>query len=175
MIRPEPETRRIIMNKTALTAAPGKKEIVISRIFDAPSELIFKTYLDPALIPHWWGPRRLVTTVERMDVRQGGQWRFTQRDTDGSVYAFHGEYREIVPSERLVSTFEFEGEPGHVVVETAIFEALPGNQTRLTVTSVFGTVEDRDGMLSSGMEGGAMETWERLEELLAQRQNPSRQ
>ncbi len=127
---------------------------------------MFKTYTDPQAIPNWWGPRRLSTTVDHMDVRPGGTWRFVQRDADGNEYAFHGVYHEVVPPERLVATFEFEGMPGHVVLETARLEDL-GGRTKLTTTSVFQTVEDRDGMVASGMEEGATESMDRLEELLA--------
>ena len=148
-------------------AMPSDREIVMTRVFDAPRELVFKAHTDPNLIPQWWGQRRNTTIVDKMDVRPGGTWRFVQRQTDGIEYGFHGDYHEVMPPERLVNTFEFEGMPGHVVVETAVFEALPDGKTRLTVTSVFASVEDRDGMLASGMEGGANETWDRLAELLA--------
>jgi uncharacterized protein YndB with AHSA1/START domain len=119
------------------------------------------------------GPKYLTTKVDKMDVRRGGAWRFVQRDSSGNEYAFNGVYREIVPPERLVYTFEFEDMPGHVVLETVMFEEhdrLPGRQagkTRLTVTSLFRTDEDRNGMLNSGMEKGAAETMDRLEELVA--------
>ena len=106
------------------------------------------------------------TTVDAMDVRKGGKWRYVSRDTDGTDYGFHGVYKEVVPPERLVSTFEFEGMPGHVVDEIATFEDL-GNTTRLTITSKFKSIEDLEGMLASGMESGARETWDRLAELLA--------
>ena len=155
------------MTKHTLIAEAGTREIVMTRIFDAPRELVFKAYTDPQLIPQWWGPARYTTTVDRMELRAGGQWRFAQRDAAGNEYAFRGEYREIAPPERLVSTFEFEGLPGHISVETATFEALPGGRTRLTVQAVFGSVEDRDGMLASGMEEGAGESWQRLAGLLS--------
>jgi uncharacterized protein YndB with AHSA1/START domain len=154
------------MKKTNLIAEPGKQEIVMTRVFDAPRELVFKVYTDPKLIPQWWGPSSLTTTVDKMEVRQGGVWRFVQRDTDGNEYAFHGVYHESLPPKRLVSTFEFEGMPGHVLLETVTFEDHDGN-TKVTVASVFQSVEDRDGMLQSGMEEGAVETWDRLAELLA--------
>src|SRR2546428_6432663 len=96
-----------------------------------------------------------------MDVRPGGVWRYISRGADGPEFAFHGTYREIKRPERLVSTFEFEGMPGHVVVDTATFEER-GGKTKVTVTSRFESVEDRDGMLKSGMEDGAAETWDRL-------------
>jgi len=144
----------------------AKRQIVMSRVFNAPRARVFRVYTDPKRIPQWWGPRSQTTTVETMDVRKGGRWRYVSREPDGSEYAFRGEYREVVSPERLVRTFEFEGMPGHVVLETAKFEDV-GGKTKLTVTSTFESVEDLDGMLQSGMESGARETWDRLEELLA--------
>ncbi len=144
----------------------GKRHIVMSRVFDALRERVFRAYTDPKLIPQWWGPRLSTTTVERMEVRKGGRWRYVSRDPDGTEYAFHGEYREVVPPDRLVSTFEFEGMPGHVVLDTATFEER-GGRTTLTITSLFETVEDLEGMLQSGMESGARESHDRLEGLLA--------
>src|ERR671935_3037718 len=100
-----------------------------------------------------------------MDFRPGGTWRFVERAADGNDYGFRGQIREIVPPERIVQTFEFEGMPGHVSVETMVLEDLDqGSRTRLTVTSVFDSVEDRDAMLSSGMETGAAEAYARLDE-----------
>lgn len=151
-------------NPTTLTL-PSEREIVMTRIFDAPRALVFKAYTDPEAVPRWWGLRSSTTIVDKMDMRPGGLWRYVQRDPDGNEYGFNGEYREIVPPERLVSTFEFEGLPGHVVVDTAVFEDLDG-KTKVTVTSLFDSVEDRDGMIQSGMESGAVETWDRLEEYL---------
>lgn len=111
--------------------------------------------------------------VEQMDVRSGGIWRFIQRGPDDNEYAFHGEYREVVPPERLVYTLEFdfafEGRPRHVVVETLTFAEHDG-KTTLTATWLFESVEDRDGMLESGAEEGMTESWDRLAELLERRQ-----
>ena len=150
--------------KTTLTT-PSDTEIVMTRMFDAPRELVFKAYTDPAAVPHWWGLRNSLTRVEAMDVRPGGRWRYVQVEADGREYAFYGEYREVVPPERLVSTFEFEGFPGKVTVDATTFEERDG-KTFLTTRSRFDSVEDRDGMLASGMEGGAVETWDRLAEYL---------
>lgn len=154
--------------KTKVTTS-GDHEIVITRVFDAPRELVWKTSMDPALIPRWWGPARMKTIVEKMDVKLGGTWRFVQRDAAGTEYGFHGEYRDIIPSRRLVQTFEFEGMPGHVSVETSTFENM-GSKTKLTITDRFDSVEDRDGMLQSGMEEGLTESHDRLEALLAELQ-----
>jgi uncharacterized protein YndB with AHSA1/START domain len=145
---------------------PGDRDIRIERIFDAPRDRVFAVYTDPELVPEWWGPRGTTTIVDVMDVRPGGAWRFVGRDADGSETAFRGTYREIAPPERIVQTFEWEGLPGHVSVETATFEDL-GDRTRVVTVSVFDTPEDRDGMLGSGMEGGLNETYERLDEVLA--------
>ena len=153
------------MEKMNLVAEPGKQEMVMTRILDAPRELVFKVYTDPKLIPQWWGPKRLTTTVDKLDARPGGVWRFVQRGPEGNEYAFNGVYHEIVPPERLVYTFEFEGMPGHVLLATVTFEEYDG-KTKLTDKSVFQSVEDRDGMLQSGMEEGAAETMDRFAELL---------
>jgi uncharacterized protein YndB with AHSA1/START domain len=152
---------------TSTVKVLSDRELSMTRDFDAPREVVFKAHTDPSLIPQWWGQRTSVTIVDEMDVRPGGRWRFVARDTEGNEYAFRGEYCEIVPSERLVNTFEWEGMPGHITEETTTFEALPNGQTRLTVTSRFASIEDRDGMLGSGMESGGNETWDRLAELLA--------
>jgi uncharacterized protein YndB with AHSA1/START domain len=155
-------------NKTNVTAEPGKQEIVITREFDAPRELVFKAVTDPQLIPQWWGPGYLSTEVDRMDVRPGGQWRFINRDAQGNAYAFHGVYHEVLAPERIIDTFEFEGLPetGHVTLETMRLEELPGGRTRLTTQSVFQSVADRDAMLQSGMETGINDTYDRLAEIL---------
>ncbi len=153
---------------TAVLAEPGKQEILITREFDAPRELVFKAFTDPTLVPQWWGPRNLSTEVDKMDLRPGGQWRFLNRDAEGNEYAFHGVYHEILAPERIIDTFEFEGLPetGHVTLETMKLEALPGGRTKLTAQSVFQSVADRDGMLQSGMEEGINESYDRLAELM---------
>jgi uncharacterized protein YndB with AHSA1/START domain len=153
--------------KNTLTVTlPSEREILMTRVFDAPRDLVFKAYTDPAIIAQWWGPRNYSIVVDQLDLRVGGAWRILNKDTDGNEFGFHGEYREIVPPERLAYTFEFEGMPGHVSVETVIFEDL-GGKTRVTSTTRFDNTEDRDGMLQSGMETGAAESLDRLEEYLA--------
>lgn len=153
-------------NSAATLTILSDLEVVMTRIFDAPRELVFKAHTDPDLIPSWWGLRSNATIVEKMEVRPGGTWRFIQRDAEGNEFAFNGEYREVIPPERLVNTFEFEGVPGHIILDTSIFEELPDGRTKLTATSLFTSVEDRDWMLNSGMEGGSNESWDRLAELL---------
>jgi uncharacterized protein YndB with AHSA1/START domain len=150
----------------ATITTPTEREIHVERVFDAPRDRVFAVYTDPELIPEWWGPRGTTATVDQMDVTPGGSWRFVIHIADGSETAFRGTYREVTPPERIVQTFEWEGMPGHVSVETATFEDL-GDRTKVTTTSIFHTTEERDGMLGSGMEGGLNETYARLDELLA--------
>jgi len=156
------------VHETKIHAEPGKQEILITREFDAPRELVFKAVTDPNLVSQWWGPRYLSTEVDKMDVRPGGQWRFIQRDAEGREYAFHGVYHEILAPERIIDTFEFEGLPetGHVTLETMKLEELPGGRTRLTTQSVYQSIADRDATLQSGMESGINDTYDRLAELL---------
>ena len=151
---------------TATVTTPADREIRVEREFDAPRDRVFAAYTDPELIPEWYGLRGTTTIVDRMDVRPGGDWRFVTRDCDGSESAFRGTYREVEAPERIVQTFEWEGMPGHVAVESATFEDL-GDRTRVITTTVFHTTEERDGMLGSGMERGMNETYARLDELLA--------
>ena len=150
----------------ATLTTPTEREIHVERVFDASRERVFTAYTDPELIPEWWGPRDTTTVVDQMDVRPGGSWRFVIRNADGSETGFRGTYREVDAPERIVQTFEWEGLPGHVSVETATFEDL-GDRTKVTTTTLFHTTEERDGMLASGMERGMNETFARLDELLA--------
>ena len=141
------------------------REIELKRVFDAPRRLVWEALSKPEHVQHWWG-RRIDTMAScQMDFRPGGSWRFVTRDTDGNELAFRGEYRVIVPGERVVQTFEFEGMPGHVSVETMTLEERDG-KTTITATSSFDSVEERDAMLATGMEYGAAETYDRLAEYL---------
>jgi uncharacterized protein YndB with AHSA1/START domain len=151
---------------TTTITLPSDLEILITREFDASREVVFKAMTDPALIPRWWGPRGYTTRVDTMDVRPGGKWRFVNGIPGGEEHGFRGEYREIVPSERIVQTFEWEGLPGHISVETAVFTEKDG-RTLLTNHTVFASREDRDGMIQSGMEKGLRETHDRFAEVLA--------
>ena len=153
-------------NSTTLKVTlPSDQEIVLTREFDFPRDLVFEAFTKPEHIARWWGPRGTTVPSCQMDFRAGGKWRFVSRDADGNEFAFRGEIREVVPPERIVQTFEFEGMPGHVSVETLRLEDL-GGRTRVTVTSRFDSVMDRDGMLQSGMEKGAAESYDRLSEYL---------
>jgi uncharacterized protein YndB with AHSA1/START domain len=150
----------------ATITTPSDREIHVERIFDAPRDRVFGAYTDPELIPEWWGPDGTTTRVEEMEVRKGGSWRFVGQDCDGTEQGFQGRYREVTPPERIVQTFEWDGMPGYVSVETTEFEDL-GERTKVTTTTIFHTTEERDGMLESGMERGMNETYVRLDALLA--------
>ena len=156
-------------NQTKITVEPGKQEILITREFDAPREMVFKAHTDPELYVQWLGPRDLKMTLETFEPRDGGSWRYFHEDQAGNKYGFHGVNHEVSAPERIIGTFEFEGLPekGHVILGTLRFEALPGNRTRLTSQSVFQSVADRDGMIKAGMERGVNEGYERLDDLLA--------
>ncbi len=155
------------MAKTEYVIEPGKQEITITRSFDAPRELVFKAFTDPKLVAQWFGPRQYSTTVDKMDVRPGGLWRFVQRDENGNEFAFHGVHHDVVAPERIVATFEFEGVPGHVLLQTVTFEPL-GEKTTLVEHLVYQSVADRDGMVASGMQEGSDESMDRLAEILAE-------
>lgn len=155
-------------NKTTITAEPGKQELYVEREFEAPRDLVFRAHTDPGLYAQWLGPRGLETSFEVFEPRTGGQYRFIQKDEDGNVFAFRGVNHLVKAPELLIGTFEFEGLPeeGHVSMETLRLEELPGGRTKLRAQSVFQSVEDRDGMIASGMEQGINEGYERLDEVL---------
>ncbi len=151
-----------------VVAERDTQEVVIMRTFDASPDRVFDVYTNPALIPRWWGPHRMTTIVEEMETQPGGRWRFVQHDPEGNTFAFHGVYHDVVAPERIVSTFEFEGSPGHVSLDTATF-ARSGDRTTLTIHSVFQSVADRDGMLGAGMLEGLSESLQRIDAALSTR------
>jgi uncharacterized protein YndB with AHSA1/START domain len=146
-------------------STPSEREIVIERVFDAPRDLVWRAFTDPELVAQWWG-RGNKLVVERMEVERGGYWRYVEHSPDG-VDGFEGRYREVTPPERIVQTFEWDGMPGYVVVNTATFEDLGDGRTKVVNTSLFHTTEERDGMLSSGMATGLSESYAALDRLLA--------
>ena len=146
---------------------PSDREIVMTREFDAPRELVFEAHSKCEHLDKWWGPRKYSLEICEMDFRPGGKYRFVHRGPDGvDEHGFRGEYHEIVPHERIAWTFEWEGMPGHVSVDTLTLEDLCGGRTKLIAHSLFDSKEDRDGMLQSGMEEGAGETYDRLAEFV---------
>jgi uncharacterized protein YndB with AHSA1/START domain len=155
------------MSSTLTVSLPSDTEIVLTREFDAARELVFRAFSSCDHLKHWWGQAGSTITECRMEFRPGGAWRMVERDAGGQEWGFRGEIREVVAPEKIVQTFEFEGMPGHVSVETLVLQDLGGTRTRLVTTSVFSSVEDRDGMIQSGMEKGASESYDRLAAYLA--------
>jgi uncharacterized protein YndB with AHSA1/START domain len=165
------------MNQLVIEAPAGEPVIIQTREFDAPRDLVWEAMTKPEHVAQWWGPRGMKTTVAQLDVRPGGKWRIVHTAPDGRSITFHGEYRDVVPPERIVQTFGVEGMyDGRFIVEAMTLEAVGPNRTRHRVVSRFESVADRDGMIASGVESGARESMERLDEVLAglrQRQNGS--
>jgi uncharacterized protein YndB with AHSA1/START domain len=156
------------MTKAEITAEPGTTQIIITREFNAPPEQVLRAHTDPDLVTRWLGPRAYEMKLDQWDVRDGGSWRYIHRDDQGNEFGFHGVFHGEPSLDGFVQTFEFEGYPGHVSLDTATFENIGGGRTRLRANAVFQSVEDRDGMLESGMETGLSEGYERLDEVLAE-------
>jgi uncharacterized protein YndB with AHSA1/START domain len=152
-------------SRSTMLTTPTDREIRIERIFNAPRARVWQAFTDPNLVAQWWG-RGNKLVIERMEVKRGGHWRYVEHAPDG-VHGFEGRYREVTPQERLVHTFEWDGMPGHVVVETVTLEDLGDGRTKVVNLSLFHTPEERDGMLSSGMEQGLNESYAALDRLLA--------
>lgn len=153
---------------TEITAEHGRQEIIVTREFNAPRGLVFKAFTDPNVYHKWIGPKELETEIEIFDSEDGGRWRYIQRDVEGNEFAFHGVNHEVTPPERIIGTFEFEGLPerGHVILQAVYLKSLEDNRTRMVNKNIFLSIEDRDGMLQSGMEEGVVESYKRLDELL---------
>jgi uncharacterized protein YndB with AHSA1/START domain len=154
-------------NQTKITAEKGIQELFITREFEAPRELVFKAFNEPELLVQWLGGCDMTMHIDHLDNRTGGSYRFVNCNATGQEFSFNGAIHDVTEPERIIRTFEFEGLPerGHVSLETATFEALPGNRTKVTIQSVFKSVADRDGMVAAGMEHGVVGAHERLDEL----------
>jgi uncharacterized protein YndB with AHSA1/START domain len=153
-----------VEHANATISTPGDREVRIERVFGAPVERVWQAFTDPELLAQWWG-RGNKLVIERMEVERGGHWRFVEHGPDG-VHGFEGRYREVTPRERLVQTFEWDGMPGYVAIDTAVFEDLGDGRTKVVTTSLFHTTEERDGMLASGMEAGLNQSYAVLDDLL---------
>jgi uncharacterized protein YndB with AHSA1/START domain len=147
---------------------PGKQMVVVTQIFDAPRDIVWKIYTDPKLLPKWWDIAMLKTNVEKMEVKTGGSWRVIQHDTEGNNFVFHGVFHDV-QQYHWIRTMEWEGMPGAVMFETLKMEEIDG-KTKVTNNTVFQSVEDRDGMLEKGMEVGTREGYERSVGLLKELQ-----
>jgi len=149
----------------AKITTPTDREIRVERIFNASRDRVWQAFTDPKLVAQWWG-RGNKLVIEKFELKRGGHWRFVEHGDDG-VNGFEGRYREVTPPERIVQTFEWDGMPGHVIIETATLEDLGDGRTRLVNTSLFHTTDERDGFLQSGMEGGMNESYAALDKVLA--------
>jgi uncharacterized protein YndB with AHSA1/START domain len=153
------------MNETTITAQPDTPFIDVVREFDATPAQVYRAWTDPDLIPQWLGPHGVTMELIEYDATTGGRYRYIHRDADGE-YGFRGVFHTVVPNQRIVQTFQYDGWPNDVSLETLTFEDL-GGRTRVRTHSVFPSVESRDGMIASGMENGLRDSMARLEEVLA--------
>jgi uncharacterized protein YndB with AHSA1/START domain len=152
-------------SQKATVTKPSDREIRVERIFNASRERVWQAFTDPKLVPEWWG-RGNKLVIEKMEVERGGHWRFVEH-SDHGTHGFEGRYREVTPPERVVQTFEWDGMPGHVCVETVTLEDLGDGRTKVVNVSLFHTTEERDGMYASGMEDGLNQSYAALDALLA--------
>ena len=153
-------------NETRITLDPEVPLVRITREFDAPPEKVFRAHTDPELVVQWLGPRGIEMRIDHFDCRTGGSYRYVHV-SDGNEYGFRGCFHEVRPSELIVQTFTFEGVPDGVALEKLVFEDLGDGRTRLVASSLVDSFEGRDAFVSSGMEDGVREGYERLDELLA--------
>lgn len=149
----------------ATVTLPTDREVRAERVFDAARDRVWRAYTEPELLAQWWGRGNRVV-IERFELERGGHWRFVEHSDHGE-HGFEGRFREVSPQDRLVYTFEWDGMPGYVVLETAEFEPIDGDRTKVVATALFFSTEERDGMLASGMEQGMNESYAALDRLLA--------
>jgi uncharacterized protein YndB with AHSA1/START domain len=153
-----------VSSRTAKVTLPTDEQILITREFDAPKHLVYKAWTTPELVRRWWSARRGEMTIAEIDLRVGGKWRYVMVATGGFEVAFHGEYREIVPNERIVSTEIYEGMPDAEALDTITFTEVDG-RTTLTLLVQHRTKADRDAHVNSGMEDGLQDALDLLEQV----------
>lgn len=154
------------MSETMITARPGTPFIEVVREFDAPREQVFRAWTDPELVPQWLGPRGMAMKLFAYDARTGGSYHYIHADERGE-YGFRGVFHNVIPDELIIQTFEYDGAPNQVSLDTTTFEDLVGGRTRVHGRSIYTSIEHRDAMIASGMEHGLRESMQRLEEVLA--------
>jgi len=159
----------VTTSQSATVTLPADDQILITRDFDAPRELVYRAYTTPELVSRWWTAKRGEMKIAEIDLRVGGSWRFVMVTPDGQEVGFHGEYREIVPNERLVSTEAYEGVPAdeypeNATLNTATFEESDG-RTTLTIRVEAPNKAVRDAIIASGMEAGLQDALDLLEEV----------
>jgi uncharacterized protein YndB with AHSA1/START domain len=153
-------------NPLKVEAPAGVPFIDWEREFDAPVEAVFRAHKEPGLVKQWLGPRQYEMDIDSYDFRTGGRYRYLHR-ADGEEYAFNGVFHVVRENELAIQTFEFEGYPDVVSIESMTFEALDNGRSRVRGHSTYPSMEARDGMVDSGMEGGMSEGYDRLDEVLA--------
>jgi uncharacterized protein YndB with AHSA1/START domain len=153
------------MGKTKISAPQGEPFVDIEREFDAPRELVFEAYRDPNLVKRWLGPRKYEMVIDQWDARDGGTYRYVHRDGE-NAYGFHGVFHAM-SIDNMVQTFEFDGAPGHVSLDTQAIEDIGNGRSRVKSHSIFMSVADRDAMVEAGMGDGVEDGYLRLDELLA--------
>jgi uncharacterized protein YndB with AHSA1/START domain len=151
-------------SQTATVTLPTDRQILITREFDAPRHLVYRAYTTPELVKQWWNAKRGEVTIAEIDLRVGGTWRWVMIAQGGMEVGFHGEYREIVPNERIVSTEVFEGMPDAQSVNTLTLTENDG-RTTLTILVEHETQEHRDAHINSGMEAGMQDAMDLLEQV----------
>jgi uncharacterized protein YndB with AHSA1/START domain len=154
----------VTSSRSAIVTLPTDEQILITREFDAPAHLVYEAYTTPEHIRRWWHAKCGEMTVADVDLRVGGGWRYAMVTPDGSEVGFHGEFREIVPNERIVSTEVFEGMPGAEALDTVTFAEVDG-RTTLTILVQHTDKAGRDAHIESGMEDGLQNALDLLEEL----------
>jgi uncharacterized protein YndB with AHSA1/START domain len=155
-------------HETRIEADPNVPTIRIIREFDAPRSRVFRAWTDPALVARWLGPKSTTMRIDSWDARTGGSYRYAAMREGEEIAAFFGSFHEVRPDERLVQTFTWEGAPDGVSLDTMTFEDLGGGRTRVTGLSVVDSMEARDMIMSSGMDTGVIEGYEKLDDLLAE-------
>jgi uncharacterized protein YndB with AHSA1/START domain/dihydrofolate reductase len=160
-------------NPTTISAPPNTPFIEVTRDFDATPEQLFRVSTDPDLVAQWLGPREIEIELHQYDARPGGSYRYIHRETDGTEHAFRGVFHTVVPNQRLIQTFEWEGAPGQVSLDDTSYQPIEGG-VRLHMRSVFPSVEARDEMIAYGMEHGIRDTMDRLSELTTQHPEPAK-
>jgi uncharacterized protein YndB with AHSA1/START domain len=160
-----------MMSKTQIDAPAGVPFLDITREFDAPRDLVFKAYTEPDLLVQWLGPRKYTMTIDKYDLRDGGQWRYVHSDDEGNAWGFHGVFHGDQTPDGMLQTFEFEGAPGHVSLEKLVLEERDG-KTVVRNHAVYQSIEARDAMVDSGMEEGMNDGFDRLDDLLARLATP---
>ncbi|GAB3434489.1 SRPBCC family protein [Flindersiella endophytica] len=158
------------MNMTQITADPGVPLIIITRRFDAPRDLVYRAYTEPEILAQWLAGCDATMTIERYDLRDGGRWRYLSHDSDGGVHAFRGVFHGTPSPDGIVQTFEYEGSPGHVSLDTTTFDELGGAWTEVRSVSCFQSVANRDRIVEQGAELGARASAEQLARVLARLQ-----